>query len=78
MPKRRTTRGPAPGDVPGPIVPRSPLYRFVEMVAARMVERRTDRVPKPDRHGGHPRSPTGSDTPAAAAGGVDEAGGYGG
>jgi hypothetical protein len=31
--------------VPGPIVPGTPLYRFVEMVAGRMIERRTDRAP---------------------------------
>ena len=54
MPRRPAPpRGPSPADVPGPIVPGTPLYRFVEMVAATMVERADG--PRPEGRPGPPR-----------------------
>jgi hypothetical protein len=73
MPRRQSRRGPSTADVAGPIVPGTPLYRFVQMVAARMVERRTDRAPRRGRAASvDSRPPT--DAPSAAPGG-DDAGG---
>ena len=74
MPKRRTAPGPAPGDVRGPIVPGSPLYRFVEVVAARMVEPRTGRAPKRGRAAGAGSSPPPPDASTATPD-DDDAGG---